>query len=425
MLVRTVCVIVIAAALSAPVPSWADEAGDPQAAFDSGKLSFRQGDFAAALAWFEQARAAGLGGPAVYFNIGVCHYKLGAYAPARTAFEQVAKVPSMAALAHYNLGLVALKLDQSERAVEHFTLAARSGDTKLRALASYQLDRLRPEPEYAAPSRTVEWVAFASLQAGYDENVALVNEDLPTAGDQVDSTFSEVFAALSGRRLWGSGFGLDGSAYLSSFADAGAYDQVALRLGGHYRHDGETFWAEFGAHYASATLDSDVYEQKWIASARLRWPLGGGSYLEGLLSHEQIEAGAAQFEYLEGSRQKATLRGVQQWGRYALRGDYTYEANDRLDAGVSPQRHRVDLRCSARVGSAWLVELGASWRDSRYDELQPAREETLLTLGLRVNWDLGDAWQVYAEYNQGDNDSSDDNYTYQRAQGFIGLSWVR
>jgi hypothetical protein len=405
--------------------SWAGE-GAGQAAFDSAKQSFHAGDYAGALALFEQAREQGLGGPAIYYNIAVCHYKLGDFEASASAFQQVARVPGMAPLANYNLGLIELKTGDTGAAADYFSVAARTGDDKIRFLALDQLEklgRIQPPPQATSVVRR-SWAGFASLQAGYDDNVSLVSEDLAPVPSSNSSTFSEFFAAISGPYRPGGGFRFDGSAYLSRFADASALNQNSIQGGLVYRFEARRFRADIGGYYGYGSLDGDPFQSNWLLSARLRWPVAPNGYWEGLLVHEQIEAADPVYEYLEGSRDKVALRGVWRGDVHGVRGTVSYESNDRADPGVSSRRFRIDLRYVGQLSRDWSLELGGSWRNSRFDELTEPRDEDLVLLGLRVNWDLGQAWQIYLEYNPSDNNSSDPAYTYQRNQGFIGANWV-
>jgi len=424
-LIRTVRVISAICLFLCHGTPFAGEQSEAQLAFDNGKQAFRQGDYSIALEWFEKARAAGLDGPAVIFNIGVCQYRQHDYESALLTFRQVAEVESMAPLANYNLGLAAQKLGDVHLAKESFLLVLDTGDEKLQALALRQLEKYDAPVPLEPPSAAAEpWAAFVSLQGGHDTNVALLNQDLPAAGEAVDSAFTEMFASISGPYGAGSGFRADGSIYVSRFADASIYNQNSLRAGLLYHLAGDLFWADIGAHYGQASLDGDGYEDTWLASARVYFPLRRGRYAEVLLAHEQIDAGSSDFAYLEGDRQKLALRGGWRGEVHALRGEYTYEVNDRADPGVSPVRHRLGLRYVAQLAQAWSMELGATWRSSRFDQLPVTRDEDLVVLGMRVNWNFGQSWQAYAEYSVSDNESSDPTFAYDRNQGFIGVNWI-
>ena len=56
--------------------------------FDSANAAFRQGDFGAALANYNDALAYGKDTPRVFYNMGLAHYRLGQYEQAKWAFAE-------------------------------------------------------------------------------------------------------------------------------------------------------------------------------------------------------------------------------------------------------------------------------------------------------------------------------------------------
>lgn len=172
----------------APARATADDAAQ---LFRMGGAAFEKEDYAAALEAFESAARAGLAGPAVNFNIGVAAFRLGRYERAEAAFIETARTPAMAALAHYNLGLTALRSGNSRAAERWFERAEQeAGDERLRALASAQLAALPPPADRTS-------VGYASMGAGYDDNVALVSDSSVIGVSGVDDSFAEGQLALS------------------------------------------------------------------------------------------------------------------------------------------------------------------------------------------------------------------------------------
>jgi tetratricopeptide (TPR) repeat protein len=164
--------------LSAPAGS---APADAESAFAQGAELFRAEDYAAAIQYFRQARDAGLPGPAVHYNIGVCAYRLGEYAEASAAFEAVTTYYEMAPLAYYNLGLVELERGRSGAAQQWFQRArVTTDDPQLQAMADRML---RPASGASLPSR---WYGILLAEAGYDDNVRLLNDDVPLPGESLD-----------------------------------------------------------------------------------------------------------------------------------------------------------------------------------------------------------------------------------------------
>ncbi|MGH8235969.1 MAG: tetratricopeptide repeat protein, partial [Steroidobacteraceae bacterium] len=222
--------------------------------FEIGKQAVAAQDFAAALDAFEAAAAGGLSGPAVHFNIGVCAYRLGRWSRATAAFREVARTPQMSALAHYNLGLVALGDGNRDEAARWFALAEREAtDERLRSLATTQLAQLPPPPER-------NWVAYGSLAAGYDDNVALVSGGDVLGVSGTDDTFAELQLAAAGPLVGPWRF--DGSVVLLDYQDLNSFDQLYANAGARYRLPLGDWTGDAALQLSYATLDSEGFENR-------------------------------------------------------------------------------------------------------------------------------------------------------------------
>ena len=64
--------------------------------------------------------------------------------------------------------------------------------------------------------------------------------------------------------------------------------------------------------------------------------------------------------------------------------------------------------------NGWGYEVGAEYRNSDYDDLNPKRTEDLISLRAGITKMLTQDWQLLVEYLYADNDSSDSTFSYQR-----------
>jgi len=418
---RQLITVVALLTLSSGLPLHPVAAQDAETLFAAASAAFEDSDYLQALALFQNARDAGIQGPSVHYNIGVCQYRLGNYAGAENAFRTVADgYPAMRGLALYNLGLVRLRQGRDAEAAQLFSQARDdSSDQKVTQLAETMLQRMTPAARATRPPR---WRSMADFNIGYDDNVALIDEASLPAGQSVDSAFTELFGAISGPLTNVPGFRFDGSAYAVSYADAGEYDQVALRLGGAYQWTTADWYIEAGPHLNRSTLDGDGFEQRLGADLRLWRALTSSTSLSIRFSHHEIDSVESRFAFIDGSREQFQIlwnrRG--QAGRVTL--GYDLELNDRDNASVSPTRNRLWARYRYNASPEWAADVRLALRSSSYDDLTVVRDEDLADLSLGYVRHLSDGWQLSGRYRWSDNDSNIGFFAYSRNRLTIGLT---
>ena len=133
----------------APSPAAADTA-DAQAAFDQANTDFRNGDYAAALAGYNEALTSGKDGARLFYNMGLAHYHLEQYSQAKSAYTEAAKDARMAPLAHYQLGVLADREGDRASAEKWFKRSRDNADSpKLRLLSVRALEKIGvPRPHF-------------------------------------------------------------------------------------------------------------------------------------------------------------------------------------------------------------------------------------------------------------------------------------
>jgi hypothetical protein len=386
--------------------------------WESGKQAFVEGDYVAALNFFELARDEGLDGPAVHYNIAVSRFKLGHYDAAGQTFALIARrFPQMRGLAEYNLGLVASRLDDAAAARAHFLRAYELSpdDPTMRVLSSRRLREL--EPEVRTASRRSG--AFGA-RAGNDDNVALLDDTGLPQGTSAESPMVEVFGAIRGPWNGLGGFGLDASAYWVKYFDADDFDQSEIRGGIFYDWRPNDWRIHFGIHASAGTLGGDSFDRKVGGGVRLVRSIGESAAIDVRYSYDDVADSNSQFAGIDGSRQQidARYRWYRDGHRVQLR--YQLEKNDRLDPGVSPDRNRIalDYRFQPEVGIGY--EAGIDLRNSDYDDLAIPRDEDLVTFRAALTYMLRSNWLLMLEYRGSDNDSTDDTFSYDRTQITLG-----
>lgn len=386
--------------------------------WNAGKQAFRSGDFDSALVFFESARDAGRDGPAVHYNIAVSQYKLGRYRAAQLTFETIARrFPKMRGLAEYNLGLTATRLGGDADARRHFRTAYDLGadDHTLRALASRQLRVVEPEVHTAS-----RWSGAFGIRAGNDDNVALLDETGLGAGTTTDSPLADVFAAFSGPWNSRSGLRVDGSAYFLKYTDADDFDQSEIRGGVFYEWRPQDWRLQLGVQASTGAIGSDGYDRKLGPRIRVVRYLSRNSNLDLRYRYDDVNERDSIFAGLAGSRQviDARYRWYRDGHRLELR--YAIETNDRVDAGMSPDRNRFRIHYRYRPEQGLGFEAGVDLRSSDYDELATPREEDLMTLRGALTYPFSSNWLMSLEYRNSSNDSTDPLYDYDRGQLTLG-----
>jgi tetratricopeptide (TPR) repeat protein len=372
--------------------------------FEIGKQAVAAQDFASALDAFEAAAAAGMSGPAVHFNIGVCAYRLGRWSRATTAFREVARTAQMAALAHYNLGLVALGDGKRDEAARWFAQAEReTGDEALRSLATRQLAQLPRPPER-------NWVAFGSLAAGYDDNVALVSGGDVLGVSGTDDTFGELQLAAAGPLAGPWRF--DGGIVLLDYQDLDSFDQLTANGGARYRLPLGDWTGEAALQLSYSTLDSEGFESKRMLLLQATRQLTEEWRLRARYRFSNID-GLDGFQGLDGYRHELGIRGVWRRDSWYVTLDYRFDSSDYDDESLSFDRHQLGVDVQRDLDENWSVQAGLSFDRSRYDVAENGSEERFeLTLaGSRA---LNETWRVVVRYAYADNSADLPEFNYQR-----------
>jgi tetratricopeptide (TPR) repeat protein len=420
---RMCCIALLLACLAGAgaLPAATPNATQARAWFAAGSQAFQARDFSAALDAFRAAVEAGLSGPAVHYNIGVSAWELGRLDEAEAAFLVVAESPSMAPAAYYNLGLISQRRGNEDSARTWFERArARSDDDSLRRLAAIQLGALEPAPARIAPAAPRRAI-YLALQAGYDDNVALVADGEVLGVSDTGSGFAE--AQFAAAPPLGAGLRLEGSAFLVRYTELGEFDQAGGQLGLIVRRAIGDWHGEAGAGLAFNQLDGDRFEdRRSVALTALRdlaedWDLR-------LRYRYQDITGRGPFSSLTGDRHEASLRVRHRADSYRLRLEYRFEINDRESAVVSTDRHGIDAEWTLGPRGRIQTLLGLSWRHSRYSLAEGSQSERRGSASAGLVGPLMGRWLWTARIDWTRNSSSAEIFDYTRYRALAGVEAV-
>lgn len=410
--------------LMVPAPARAVQDGAASAFFAAGKKSFQAGDFADALAFFQQARAAGLDKPALFYNLGVCHYRLGHYDEANQAFLRTASLPAMAALAYYNLGVVAEKQGDRQAAITWLQkVAARAGkaDGALVLLSRAALRRLQAGAE---PGR--DWTPYVALGLGYDDNVALVDQDeLTTTSDEEDG-FVDAFAFLRSPVLVpavGQDLSLHGSLSWRDYTDLHAYDTGSLRLEGRYRLKADSLDLAGGLGYSYLSWDHAGYSQGPLFNLQTTGALSDAAAWRLRYEAKYHDIIMADYEGLQGWQHRATAEVFTTATDHRLLLGYTFEENNRQDNDLSPRRHLLTASLEMHPVDRFALTLGLSYRDSAYRHAGPDRTEDRYEGSLLLSYALSAKWELSGHYSHTINISSSPLHDFRRTVTSLSLGY--
>ncbi len=410
-----ICILIISVFfVSVPVLLGADAASSPEAMFSLGTEAFGNGRYEQALEHFQAAQKAGLDTAALHYNLGVTYYKLKRYSEARQEFEKLVAVSETAPLAHYNLGRIALARGDEAAAKTHFQVTFRTAtDETLRMLAD---DRLRELAAVEQPPR--KWSGFASLAAGYDDNVALIADSEVLIGETEDE-FLEFIGGVTGQ-LMGTGTNglqLKSTGYYQNYLDADEFDFGNFRIGPELDRQFGAWNTSLAGFVDLAYIDHDLFEQ--IFSTEIQ---GSREIYPNLVLRMTYQLGfidaESPYEDLDGNRHRITadLR-TYVLGAYTGIG-YTLELNDRDDPDF-PNRHSVGFLVDKDLTPDWTVGVSGSYRYSDYQETDRQDERLWLTarVARSIPWDF----HVFGKYDYIDNYSNVDENEYTSNVFSLGI----
>ena len=413
-------------------------AGEAEDSFAKGVKAAETGDYKSALKSFLQARKQGMDKPVLDYNLAVAYYRLGRYTEARKLFTRLAREPKFTSIAYFNLGLIANKTGDERSAIDWFLRTYRNTeDAKLKALSAKALKRLGVDAKKAVATKN--WGGFAAVNAGFDSNVKLANEDLIGVTGNSDN-FAEILAVgnywLRGGR--NDGVRLAFSANVQKYQSLSNYDFSQFQLGlSRFGKLGK--WnMRFTGNWNESYLGGNRYQRYFGAEARGRYGLGRGKYLRLRYRLNYITSSDPIFESLDGWRHQLRAGMQVKRGVHRFRVYYQLDLNDRNDrvrpqgfTSYSPTRHALRALADLRLGGKWKGRLDARYRFSGYNDpttdsnivtAPVTREDSQVRLGARLGRNFAKYWEVEGSYNYYDNSSNIVAESYHRHLVYLGVN---
>lgn len=405
--------------------------------FDLGITAFEKGRFQIAINEFEAARRKGLNTDTLWYNLGVAYYRQGQFRQAEVAFSRLLR-GSNRDLARYNLGLVALAADQPEMAEAYFLdVYSHAESTKLKTLASRQLDRLEPSRYFDEPKI---WSASLGLNTGYDSNLALVDDGKPSfeGAAFLESLLAGAVQVAGEKR---DGVRIDGVLYSRQYFSNGEYDTDYTQLGLARSLTLGQGVANFRLNGSQSWLDSHPLEREVELGASYRLDectlMASSVSCEVALSAARVDGGPG-FEAYDGQRFGTSVELDGYWQGWQVSGRYRYTLNRRRDFqtttefySVSPVHHELVVAGWHSLTTAFSVGTRLEYRFSRYRDkhilmasdgvLSERRLDHRSRGAIMLEYRLSSRWTVSGEWDSQYNESSLARYDYSRQVIQVGV----
>ena len=393
----------------------------PETDFELGVKAFKSGDNEVAVKYFESAMHQGMNTVSLHYNLASSYYKVGRYEDAKRLFKLTYQTDAMRDLAEYNLGLVALKQKEWKLAREYFTSVINSGrDEKLTNLSQQQLTLL------TKGEKRTKVTAFANI--GYDDNIVSASSE--SALNQSDS-FYDVYASIdyliTGKRK--DGWLVDASLYMLDYSDVDSSNLDLFNLGVKKTFDLNSW--KTSLHFK---LSKTLYgEEDYLSSAMMDLKgyknLSSSDRIYLRYRYEDIASDDLIYDYLEGSRHRATLEYRSASSKNIKQLFYELELNDRgnlIGTGYtyeySPTRHTVRGKLTHLFNDKWHLSGDLSYRFSDFPASSTLdREDERWKLVLAADYIFEPSLKLSTKLQYIDNTSTEDRYEYDKSMISVGL----
>ena len=396
-----------------------------------GMESYKAGDNAAAVKYFELAQKQGMDSIALQFNLGSSYYKVGRYEDAKKYFNLVNQTEAMRDLAEYNLGLIALKENDGSLAIRYFNSVATTGkDEKLIRLSNKQLtalSNLREERLYSG--KEDRWTSYLSFNLGYDDNISSVSGDsVLDIADSFYDLFASVDFLITGKRKhgWIAGASLFGIEYTETDTN----DEYHFALDVKRTMKLKDWDTSARLSLSKSTYGGEDFQHitKLDFKGRKAISKRGRIYLRYWL--EDIRSDNTIYDYLEGWRQRARV----EYRNYSLNNIkqiyYELELNNRGEIETltgtydySPTRHTIRGIYTQIINMKWWLNGDLAYRISEFPTSSTVdREDDQWKLTLSTDYRFDRTFKLTAKFQYTDNTSTVDRYIYDKSVIKVGLS---
>lgn len=438
--------------------------------FDLGVEASRNEDYQQALQAFLAAADSGMDSAALHYNLGVVHYRLQTFEQASDAFRALLDYKGYGPLANYNLGLIQLKLDNENQAIHYFWKTySTAEDENLQALSDKALRRLNVDVK-TFQTKPSDWRGFASAALGYDDNVALVNEDIDVTKG-VSDTYAEILATVNTLLLGykENGLRFDANIDLLEYQTEKDYNYLQWHVG--LSHEGKfrEWQTRAGLRYDRTQFGGADFQQLLEGELRGKHNLSGRTRLDLRYRYTDISdiSSGSQYTYLEGVRHTLRARLTDKRFKSQFKYSYTFQLNDRNDFSTeftdpntptngqttttrifrsySPLRHTFRIRSDVPIYKKLGAGVELQYRYSQYQDTDTRRvivtddnnnnavlsdtttslkrEDKRYIIGTELNYTINRAFDVYIDYAFTRNTSNREESEYDRSLINLGVNW--
>lgn len=401
----------------------ADVMATAETDYELGVEAFKSGDNESAVVYFEFALQQGMDTVALRYNLASSYYKVGRYEDAKEYFIDLLKIDAMRDLAEYNLGLIAIKQKEWSIAREHFNAVVDSGrDEKLTGLSKKQLSALTQEES--------RFKVFLFGNIGYDNNIVSVSDDSAlNLSDNLYDLYASANYLLAGKR--DNGWIIDGSLYRLGYSEYNEYD-----IGLYWLGIKKTFkiagWNS-GAHLKlyKSTYGGDDYLTSGMIDLTTRKRFAGTNGIKLRYRYEDIRSDNPIYDYLAGWRQRASAEY-----RYFTRNsltqiNYELELNNRGELiaptysyEFSPTRNTLRGKYTHKL-KQWRLGGDLAYRNSAFPASDTIdRTDSQWSLAFFVDYHIDRKFKITSKVQYIDNQSSEEQYVYDKSIIKIGLSKI-
>jgi len=393
-----------------------------QSDYDLGLSSYKSDDNAAAVIYFESAMQQGMDSVSLKYNLASSYYKVGRYADAKKYFKVLNKIDKMRDLAEYHLGLIAIKEKNRSAAQRYFSSVVGSGkDEKLVKLSNKYLAALAIKED--------RFKSKLSYNVGYDDNIESVSED--TVLDAEDG-FYELYAStdflVAGERK--NGWVGDAAFFSIKYNDSDTNDQRILALGIKRSMELVDWNSSIHLGVSDITYGGDGLQTISKLDFIARKSVDKNEWINLRFRFEDIRSVNVIYDYLEGWRQRASIEYKMLSKSSVKQIWYELELNNRGElvttSGAyeySPTRHTVRGIYTYAINKKWWLIGDVSYRLSDFEPSSTIdRKDTQWRYALTSDYRFDPTFKLSAKYQYSDNESTLDQYSYDKSVIKIGLT---
>jgi len=393
-----------------------------QSDYEKGLSSYKSGDNAAAVIYFESAMKQGMDSVSLKYNLASSYYKVGRYADAKKYFALLSQTDKMRDLAEYHLGVIAIKEKNRSEAQRYFSSVVSSGkDEKLVKLSNKHLVALTIEDDL--------WKSKLSFNLGYDDNIDSVSEDtvLGTA-DNFYELAASTNLLIAGERK--DGWVADLAFYAIEYSDIDTNDQSVVALGVKRSMKLADWDSSVYLSVADITYGGDDLQTISKLDFMGRKSMSNNERINLRYRLEDIGSDNVLYDYLEGWRQRASVEYLSHSKNSIKQLQYEFELNDRGELittsgayDYSPTRHTVRGIYTHAINKQWWLIGDIAYRFSDFEASSTInRDDTQWRFALTSDYRFDPTFKLSAKYQYTDNESTLDQYSYDKSVIKIGLT---